>query len=142
MKKRTKKCIIILFLLICIVNIKIYAYAVTNGTITPDVDGAIMDYYGPTLYISPLQQIIMLVVIILLFIFNLIIQKSKKSSIIYIVSLISTIVSLLLINDKTYGYRGFITSVIGLVIYGVVLLALLINLIVNVNKNGKEKNNA
>lgn len=101
MNKKRIKNIFVLLISILFLNISnIYASSV-------ELVEPMIDYYGPTLYISPIIQCIMLVV------FTILYKKGKtKYKIINIIGFIGgASISMMLINDNTYGYKAYITSI-------------------------------
>lgn len=133
MNKRIIKSLIVIFIVMLFINISnVYA------EIYPEAD----EYKGPRINISNLQISVMFIALIILLIINNI--KDKNTIRIVIISIMTLVLSILSytkiqafnVSDAWYG--TYVSRRDGLIIYGITVLILLINIIINLIKNKKE----
>lgn len=139
--KKIFKIIISMIVLMLIIYTNIYSAQIPSiGDIQE-----IVDYWGPQIYISILEKIIMIaIVIISIFILFKALKKSntskKNNYVIGGILGILSIISIILIDDDPYGYKDYIATKAKLIIYSVSTMILIIYSIIIIIKNKKTVN--
>lgn len=141
MKTKLIKILIIIILALLTITSKCYA-----ATIDWSSAIVVVDYYGPRIVIRPPLYICMIlalsisVVMNFCFIWSYKITSKTKSILMSIIPFVLGIASIIMIYP-TYGYKGYIKNLSGLILYGINILIVLLNIIYIVLKKRKIKKN-